>query len=621
MPKVVFTASNFTNGTELWVTDGTAAGTYMIRDIYPGIYSALPNIPNNIVGLGNGKALFDATNGIGFHTVDAGYGAELWVTNGTPGTRASSYRTTASNNSHTYYSNGTSIVKDANPQNLGSYPGDITALGNGKALLSATDGTGTHGYELWVSDGTYAGTSQVKDINPGSGSSGIQDVTKFGTGKALFSANDGTHGYELWVSDGTTASLVQDINPGSSASNPKYITDLGTGKAVFSANDGTHGTELWVTNGTAAGTLLVKDIFPGISSHSSNPTDITALGNGRALFSANDRTSGIFHGYELWVTNGTAAGTYMLKDINPGTGSSHPKNITALGNGKALFSANDGTHGYELWVTDGTANGTYLVKDINSGSGNSNPRYITSLGNGSALFDASDGTHGYQLWMTDGTAAGTSVIVPSTGPSLLAPRNFVVLCFAPGTRIRTPAGEVAVETLRRGDFVVVTDGRTVPITWIGRQTVSTRFGDPLRVLPIRIRAGALADNVPCRDLLLTPDHAILVDDVLVQAGALVNGTSIVRERNVPERLTYYHVELDDHSLLLAENTPAETFVDNIDRLPFDNWAEHEALYPHGKLIVEMPHPRAKAHRQVPKAIKHQLNARAAEFYEAVAAVA
>jgi ELWxxDGT repeat protein len=92
MPKVVFTASNFTNGTELLVTDGTAAGTYMIRDIYPGIYSALPNIPNNIVGLGNGKALFDATNGIGFHTVDAGYGAELWVTNGTPGTRASSYR-------------------------------------------------------------------------------------------------------------------------------------------------------------------------------------------------------------------------------------------------------------------------------------------------------------------------------------------------------------------------------------------------------------------------------------------------------------------------------------------------------------------------------------------------
>ena len=77
MPKVVFAASNLTNGTELWVTDGTAAGTYMIRDIYPGRYTGVPSNysnPNNIVGLGNGKALFDATNGIGRHTVDAGYG-------------------------------------------------------------------------------------------------------------------------------------------------------------------------------------------------------------------------------------------------------------------------------------------------------------------------------------------------------------------------------------------------------------------------------------------------------------------------------------------------------------------------------------------------------------------
>ena len=90
---------------------------------------------------------------------------------------------------------------------------------------------------------------------------------------------------------------------------------------------------------------------------------------------------------------------------------------------------------------------------------------------------------------------------------------------------------------------------------------------------------------------------------------------------MPERLTYYHVELDDHSLLLAENTPAETFVDNVDRLAFDNWAEHEALYPHGKPIVEMPYPRAKAHRQVPQAIKRQLEARAAELYETLPAVA
>ncbi len=74
----------------------------------------------------------------------------------------------------------------------------------------------------------------------------------------------------------------------------------------------------------------------------------------------------------------------------------------------------------------------------------------------------------------------------------------------------------------------------------------------------------------------------------------MNGVSIVRERNVLERFTYYRVELDDHSLIPAENTPAETFVDNVDRPAFDNWAEHEARYPEGKPIVEMPYPRAWA---------------------------
>jgi hypothetical protein len=130
------------------------------------------------------------------------------------------------------------------------------------------------------------------------------------------------------------------------------------------------------------------------------------------------------------------------------------------------------------------------------------------------------------------------------------------------------------------------------------------------VWPIRIKAGALTDNVPSRDCLLSPDHAVLVDGALIQAGALVNGTSIIRETNVQPIFTYYHVEVDDHSLILAENTPAETFVDNVDRLAFDNWAEHQALYPEGKSINELPYPRAKAHRQVPVNIRVMLAERA-----------
>ena len=79
---------------------------------------------------------------------------------------------------------------------------------------------------------------------------------------------------------------------------------------------------------------------------------------------------------------------------------------------------------------------------------------------------------------------------------------------------------------------------------------------------------------------------------------------------MPDTFTYYHVELDDHSLILAEGTPAESFVDNVDRLGFDNWAEYEALYPEGKPINEMPYPRPKAHRQVPRSIRERLAARA-----------
>lgn len=185
-----------------------------------------------------------------------------------------------------------------------------------------------------------------------------------------------------------------------------------------------------------------------------------------------------------------------------------------------------------------------------------------------------------------------------------------VTCFTPGTQILTPNGEVVVESLKAGDLVLTADGRALPVRWLGRQTISTIFGDKLRVLPIRIKAGALDDNVPSRDLLVSPDHAILIDGVLAQAGTLVNETSIVREANVPPVLTYYHIELDDHSVIFAEKTPVETFVDNVDRLRFDNWSEHEALYPNGKPIAELPFPRAKGQRQVPVRIRDRLAERA-----------
>src|SRR5579862_3236717 len=147
---------------------------------------------------------------------------------------------------------------------------------------------------------------------------------------------------------------------------------------LFSAGDGVqgsgHGAELWITDGTAAGTYLLDDINPG--SNSSAPTSFVALG-GEVLFAAQGSTNNT----ELWITDGTAAGTSILTDINP-AGSSRPQYPVAIG-GRAVFVANDGTHGAEMWTTDGTANGTYLLKDINPGSASANvPLHFSMLKNG-----------------------------------------------------------------------------------------------------------------------------------------------------------------------------------------------------------------------------------------------
>ena len=282
-------------------------------------------------------------------------------------------------------------------------------------------------------------------------------------------------------------------------------------------------------------------------------------------------------------------------------------------NGEVLFTGENTNGNVGLWVTDGTAQGTHEITAISgASSGGIDPQYLT-VANGEVLFEGIDTNGELGLWSTDGTAQGTEEVVSGDSIHGIAPFGLtaITICFVTRTMIRTPDGEVAVETLRRGDGVTTNDGQAKTVSWIGRQTVSTVFADPLRVLPIRIKAGALDENAPLRDFLLSPDHAILIGKILIQAGALVNGSSIIRETNVPTTFTYYHVELDDHSLILAENTPAETFVDNVDRFAFDNWTEHQALYPEGKPIVELPYPRAKAYWQVPAEIRQQVGRRAA----------
>jgi hypothetical protein len=163
---------------------------------------------------------------------------------------------------------------------------------------------------------------------------------------------------------------------------------------------------------------------------------------------------------------------------------------------------------------------------------------------------------GWNLSATAPTGVGTPVVE--------------VACYAAGTRLATPGGEVAVEALRPGDRVLaLADGQWTawPVRWIGHATIDlTCHPRPERAAPVRLRAHAIAPGVPRRDLLLSPDHAVLLDGVLIQAQALLNGATVLQE--TPERVTYCHVELDRHAVLLAEGMMAESYLDTGNRARF-----------------------------------------------------
>jgi ELWxxDGT repeat protein len=394
--SLYFAAQDAIGGAQLWKSDGTPSGTVMLAPV--------PGSPSE----------FTPMNGSVFFSTGAGY---LWKTDGT--------------------ASGTVQV------GAETVPHDLTVV-NGKLFFNGEDANGS---ELWVSDGTSAGTVLVKDIYGG----GTFTKDRLGGGKdfipnssdplwltnfngKLFFAATSSKGRLLWESDGT-ASGTKQVTTDTASSHPAYLTALnsvlyfgnadglwksdGTAKGTvlikpfvtdaagltitadgdyyvsrmvningtvyFAADNGVSGAELWKTDGTAAGTVLVKDINPG--SAGSNPVELTNV-NGTLYFVAN--------GNQLWKSDGTAAGTVMLASFQSVPDTRFRDPLTNV-NGLLYFAADDGVHGTELWQSDGTAAGTMMVQDIDPGSASSDPSFLTAMNN-KLYFSADDGVHGVELW-------------------------------------------------------------------------------------------------------------------------------------------------------------------------------------------------------------------------------
>lgn len=216
--------------------------------------------------------------------------------------------------------------------------------------------------------------------------------------------------------------------------------------------------------------------------------------------------------------------------------------------------------------------------------GNGNDLFVWNTGDGDdvVIFGSGSDTLSLQGWTGPGqggwtTVAGLGSTLFIQGSDTVAVFGLgsddYITCYASGTRIATARGEVAVEHLRAGDLVVTGHGGAPlqPVAWIGHARTRVA-GHPNRaaVAPILIKAGALAESVPHRDLRVSPEHAMFLDGCLVPARHLVNGTTIVQEFWCPE-ITYWHVELPAHGLLVAEGALSESYFDDGNRRHFDNF--------------------------------------------------
>ena len=203
-------------------------------------------------------------------------------------------------------------------------------------------------------------------------------------------------------------------------------------------------------------------------------------------------------------------------------------------------------------------------------------------------------------------AAADAAALQAAGSAPVTAETFDA-CFAAGTMIATPTGETAVEDLKKGDMILTADGRAVAVNWLGYQDL---FPSNItrHMQPVRIRKGALGNGLPTDDLVLTAGHAMVLEDCLIDSGALINGDGIdyLPLEECGFRLRVYHVETEAHEVLLANGAASESYLDAPSRSCFDNYQEYLDCYGADRLIPEMGLPRVSSKRLLPAKVKKAL---------------
>ncbi|WP_300672709.1 ELWxxDGT repeat protein [Soonwooa sp.] len=371
--KLYFSANDGTTGVELWESDGTNAGTKLVQDYNTG--SGNFNPTNFCVKQGE---LFFA-GGIG----SMPNGIELYKYNPTEGIK---------------------LFADIKPGSAGSSPSQLQVNADGSLLyFRASDAVDTAA-RIYKTDGVNAPTPLSSTFISYTAMMALDNTIIAAGGTDLSDV-------EIYKSTGAEFSLIKDIRPSASSTPNNFYYSPTLKKMFFTARTDQNGTEPWITDGTTEGTTLLKDINKVGSDQGTTNSGVTQMieYKGKIYFAANDGVNGS----EVWVSDGTEAGTKMLKDLIPGSASSNPSTFT-IHNDLLFFVANDAALGRELFVTDGTEAGTKLYLDIVPGATGSSISDIISYNNKLYIVGMVETAVGKELYEVKMSNLGTSVSSSST---------------------------------------------------------------------------------------------------------------------------------------------------------------------------------------------------------------